>query len=199
MNKISEVHGSGIYVTGNDIDTDRIIPARFMKCVTFDDLGQYAFHDVRYDDDGNRKDHPFNDPAYSGASILVVQKNFGCGSSREHAPQALMRYGIKALIGESFAEIFAGNCIANGVPVVLAQQPDIENLIQFIKDDPACQVTIDLENKIVEYGDFIINVDLQTSHRNSLLDGSWDTTSEMVGNLDETRQKVSSVTYLNLG
>ena len=104
--KIESVNGRGIPVQGNDIDTDRIIPARYLKLITFKDLGKYAFYDVRFNEDGSKKEHPFNDDKYKGATILIVNKNFGCGSSREHAPQSLMRYGIKAIIGESCGEIF---------------------------------------------------------------------------------------------
>ena len=110
LEKVTEVVGRAVYVQGNDIDTDRIIPARFMKCVTFDGLGEFLFYDVRKDDDGNDKEHSLNDPRFSGASILISNANFGCGSSREHAPQALYRYGFRAVIAESFEEIFFGNC-----------------------------------------------------------------------------------------
>ena len=109
LEKIEEVKGKGVYVQGNDIDTDRIIPARFMKCVTFDGLGEFLFYDVRKDDDGNDKEHPLNQPKFAEASILISNANFGCGSSREHAPQALYRYGFSAIVAESFAEIFFGN------------------------------------------------------------------------------------------
>jgi len=186
MKKITDKNGRGIYVEGNDIDTDQIIPARFMKCVTFDGLGQYAFYDARFSEDESSKEHSFNKKQYEGAEILVVNENFGCGSSREHAPQALMRWGIKALIGESFAEIFAGNCISNGIPVVRAQKSDIENLITFIKESPAAELRIDLVNNTVDYGDFRIEIIQQVGHRKSLIDGVWDTLTEMLDHGDAT-------------
>src|SRR6056297_4030122 len=140
--KVTEVSGTGIPIRGNDIDTDQIIPARFMKVVTFDGLGQFAFHDQRFTEDGvapeeqrdgggetaGVKDHPFNEDRFRDASVMVVNSNFGCGSSRKHAPQALVRWGIDALIGESFAEIFAGNCLALGVPTVTADTEAVEAL-----------------------------------------------------------------------
>ncbi len=197
MNEIKEVRGRGIFVKGNDIDTDRIIPARYMKSITFDDLGRYAFYDARFDEKGQPKEHPFNDKRFQGASILAAHKNFGCGSSREHAPQALMRFGIKAIIAESFAEIFAGNCIANGIPVMTADQADIENLMKVIEDDPACEIQIDIEQQKVSYGDFSIKVSLQDSHRRSLVGGFWNTMLEMLGNEKQTDQTRAKVPYMN--
>jgi 3-isopropylmalate dehydratase small subunit len=133
LEKVRKINGRSVYVPGNDIDTDRIIPARFMKCVTFDGLGEYLFYDVRKDSDGNDKDHPLNETRFSGASVLISNANFGCGSSREHAPQALYRYGFRAVIAESFAEIFFGNCCALGMPCVAATQ-GIPSAQQFPKN-----------------------------------------------------------------
>ncbi len=130
--KRNQVTGTGIPVSGNDIDTDRIIPARFMKCVTFEGLEQYVFYDVRFDAEGQPKAHPYNEARYQGGSVLIVNKNFGCGSSREHAPQALMRFGMRVVIGESFAEIFAGNCTALGIPAVTASAEDITALMETV-------------------------------------------------------------------
>ncbi len=118
LNKITKVQGTAVYVSGDDIDTDRIIPARFMKCVTFDGLGQYAFYDVRFDENGNSKDHPMDKAEHKEATILISGKNFGCGSSREHAPQSLYHWGIRAIIAESYAEIFFGNCTMLGIPCI---------------------------------------------------------------------------------
>ena len=119
LEKITQVNGTAVYVPGNDIDTDRIIPARFMKCVTFDGLGEYLFYDVRKDEEGNDKDHPLNDERFQSASILITNANFGCGSSREHAPQALYRYGFRAVIAESFADIFFNNCYSFTLLIVI--------------------------------------------------------------------------------
>ena len=125
---ITAVQGTAIPLPGNDIDTDRIIPARYLRSVTFEGLGSEVFKDERFNDDGSAKAHPFNDDKYSGATLLIVGRNFGCGSSREHAPQAIMRFGIKAIIGESFAEIFAGNCTSLGIPVCTADEQTIDEL-----------------------------------------------------------------------
>ena len=178
--KIKTVSGRAIPLPGNDIDTDRIIPARYLKCVTFDELGKYVFYDVRFNEDGSQKKHPLNDPRYKGASILVVGRNFGCGSSREHAPQSIMRSGIKAIVGISFAEIFADNCLAIGLPVVTAKQADVENLMKVVEDDPACEVRVDLERKEVQYGDFSVSVMVAEQTRSALLAGTWDSTAELL-------------------
>src|SRR5918993_4052204 len=134
--KITSVKGTAVRIRGNDIDTDRIIPARYLKEVTFARMGDYPFFDERYDGSGKKKDHPFNDSEYKGASILFVNKNFGCGSSREHAPQALYRFGIKAIVGESFAAIFAGNCTMMGVPVVTVSAQEIQELMKSVEENP---------------------------------------------------------------
>ena len=195
--KITNVKGRAIPLPGNDIDTDRIIPARYLKEITFENMGNYAFYDQRFDAEGNKKKHPFNDEKYAGASILIVNKNFGCGSSREHAPQSLMRFGIKAIIGESFAEIFAGNCITIGVPTVTAQKADIDNLMSVIKDDPALEVSIDLENNIVNYGDFSFPIWQQKSSRLVLIEGRWDSLAELKEAEEETRKVADKIPYLN--
>ena len=142
--KIIQIHGKGIAVHGNDIDTDRIIPARFMKEITFANMGNYAFYDERFDERGNKKMHPFNDEKYKGASVLIVNKNFGCGSSREHAPQSLMRWGIKAIIGESFADIFAGNCNMLEIPAVNVAKKDADNIMEFAESSPQENISIDI-------------------------------------------------------
>src|SRR5438876_2530381 len=144
---ITSITGRAVNVPGNDIDTDRIIPARFMKCVTFDGLGEYAFYDVRKNADGSDKPHPLNDPRFKGASILLSGANFGCGSSREHAPQALYRFGFRAVIAESFAEIFFGNCTTLGIPCVVAAPADIRALADEIERVPNLEVTVDLHEE----------------------------------------------------
>ena len=136
LDKITSVTGRGVFVAGDDIDTDRIIPARFMKCVTFDDLGQYMFYDVRFFEDGTEKKHVLNDPRHQNASILISGVNFGCGSSREHAPQALYRAGFRAVIAESFAEIFFGNSVTLGMPCVEATAESLRTLVAAIQSDP---------------------------------------------------------------
>ena len=139
MSKIIHITGRAVPVIGNDIDTDRIIPARYLKEITFSRMGQYPFYDERFTADGKMKDHPFNKPQYDGASILVANANFGCGSSREHAPQALGRWGIKAIVAESFGEIFAGNCAMLGIPALAASKSDVAALQKLALEDPGCR------------------------------------------------------------
>lgn len=194
--KIVTIEGTGIPVPGNDTDTDRIIPARFMKCVTFDGLGEYAFYDERYDEKGNQKKHPFNDNQYKNGSILIVNKNFGCGSSREHAPQSLMRFGIRAIIGESFAEIFAGNCATLGVPVVTAPAESIQKIMNMVEEKPDAKIIIDLENKNVAVGRTKFVVDIPESTRLDLLKGTWDSTGLLLANLNEIKKTAAKLPYL---
>ena len=194
---IKTVRGRAIPLPGNDIDTDRIIPARYLKEITFDNMGRYLFYDERFDAKGNKKKHPINDEKYLGASILIVNRNFGCGSSREHAPQSLMRFGIKAIIGESFAEIFANNCVTIGVPAVTADKTDINNLMCVVKGDPAFELEIDLENNKVSYGDFSFPITQQESSKIVLLQGRWDSLAELKEAEKEARKVADRIPYLN--
>ncbi|HUI70204.1 MAG TPA: isopropylmalate isomerase, partial [Spirochaetia bacterium] len=146
------IKGRGIVLPGDDIDTDRIIPARYLRLITFEELGKYAFFDERFDDAGKPKPHPLNDPRFTGGSILLVNRNFGCGSSREHAPQSLMRMGINAFVGESFAEIFSGNCTALGLPAVRVSRDDALQLQKLVEGDPTLEVSVDLEALTVMAG-----------------------------------------------
>ena len=195
--KVKIVRGRGLPLPGADLDTDRVIPARFMKCVTFEDLGQYAFYDARFNADGSKKDHPMNEKKYEGATILIVGRNFGCGSSREHAPQSLMKYGFQAIIGETFAEIFAGNCTAIGLPTATAESSDIENLMAFVKDDPACEISLNLETKELSYGDFSFPLKIQDQSRIAFLEGTWDTTGTLVGASEQIKKVANSLPYLS--
>ena len=192
---VTTVTGPAVPVRGNDIDTDQIVPARFLKEVTFDNMGEYAFYDVRRDDDGSLNDHPFN--RYPNATILVVNENFGCGSSREHAPQALMRWGIDGLIGESFAEIFAGNCQALGIPTATAEHETVEWIMEQVEADPALELTIDVEAETVTVGDETVDVSISDAQREALLQGIWDTTALMKSYMDEVEQTAEAVPYLN--
>ena len=192
---VTTVTGPAVPVRGNDIDTDQIVPARFLKEVTFDNMGAYAFYDVRRDDDGTLNDHPFN--RYPNASILVVNQNFGCGSSREHAPQALMRWGIDGLIGESFAEIFAGNCQALGLPTATADPETVEWIMNQVEADPALELAIDVEAETVTVNDETIDVTINDSQREALLQGIWDTTALMKSYMDEVEETADSLPYLN--
>ncbi|WP_135662440.1 3-isopropylmalate dehydratase small subunit [Halorhabdus rudnickae] len=194
--EVREVTGTGVPIRGNDIDTDQIIPARFMKVVTFDGLGQFAFFDVRYDDDDNQKDHPMNEDQFRGANVMVVNDNFGCGSSREHAPQALMRWGIDAFIGESFAEIFAGNCLALGMPTVTADHETIADLQDWIEANPDGEIDIDVEAETVTYGEQMVEVTVDNAQRQALVDGIWDTTALMSANETEIDRTAESLPYV---
>ncbi|WP_254534578.1 3-isopropylmalate dehydratase small subunit [Halomarina litorea] len=193
---IEEVSGTGIPVRGNDIDTDQIVPARFLKVLTFEGLGKAAFFDQRFDDDDEPKDHPFNDERYSGANVLVVNANFGCGSSREHAPQALKRWGIDAIVGESFAEIFAGNCLALGVPTVTASPEAVGALQAHIESEPATEIHVDVEGETVTYDGNAVDVSVDPAQRQSLVDGEWDTTALLGANPEEVRATAESLPYV---
>ena len=148
MSAVKSIAGRGIALVGNDIDTDRIIPARFLRCVTFDGLGEQVFADDRTQTQGQ---HPFDQPQYQGAKILVVNGNFGCGSSREHAPQALAKWGIQAIVGESFAEIFFGNCVAIGIPCFTADPATVKHLQAAVAETPLTSMTVDLESMQVRF------------------------------------------------
>ena len=195
--KITRVSGTGVPIHGNDIDTDRIIPARYLKEVTFARMGEYPFFDERFDSSGKKKDHPFNDPEYKGASILFVNRNFGCGSSREHAPQALYRFGIQAIVGESFAAIFAGNCTMMGLPTVTVAANEIDRLMKTVEQDPRTEYTVDLEGKTLSYGDQKLSIDLPETYRTALTTGSWNSTAMLRANLDRVKETASKLPYIN--
>ena len=195
--EVDHVSGTGIPLRGNDIDTDQVIPARFMKVVTFDGLGEFAFFDQRFDDEDNPKDHPMNEERFRDASVMVVNSNFGCGSSREHAPQALMRRGIDALIGESFAEIFAGNCLALGIPTVTADHETIDALQRWVDDNPDGEIEIDVASETVTYGGTEIGVTVDDGQRKALVDGIWDTTALMKANRQAIRATAADLPYVD--
>ncbi len=180
LEKITQVSGSAVYVPGSDIDTDRIIPARFMKCVTFDGLGEYLFYDVRKNADGSDKVHPLNDPRFKNASILLSGVNFGCGSSREHAPQAIYRYGFRAVVAESFAEIFFGNCTTLGIPCAVAAAADMQRLREAVEKDPAISVTVDVDKNRVFFGSENFTVNIPETAREALTSGKWDPIADLI-------------------
>lgn len=196
LEKITSVTGRGVYVAGDDIDTDRIIPARFMKCVTFDGLGEYMFYDVRFREDGSEKPHPLNDPRFGGASVLLSGENFGCGSSREHAPQAMYRFGIRAVIAESFAEIFFGNSTTLGMPCVEATGEQIAQMAALIEADPATEITVAVEHSTVTVGGETFGVTVRESAREALTEGRWDPIAELLEADDAIRQTASRLPYL---
>jgi len=194
MSVVKTVSGSGIPLVGNDIDTDRIIPARFLRCVTFDGLGEHAFEDDRKGLEGK---HPFDQPQYKNASILVANRNFGCGSSREHAPQALAKWGIQALVGESFAEIFFGNCVAMGVPCVTADSDTVQQLQSILTDNPQASISVDLEAMKVECGDFSAAVNMGEGAKNMFVSGTWDACGQLVSNAEKVKQTAAKLPYVS--
>lgn len=190
---IQQISGPGLPLRGDDIDTDRIIPARFLRCVTFDGLGDHAFVDDRQQLNG---EHPFDRPVYQGAKLLVVNRNFGCGSSREHAPQAIARWGIQAIIGESFAEIFFSNCVAIGIPCVTADHEALLSLQTAIEANPTAPVTLDLDQLTVAIGDLTIPVAMKDGPRQAFLSGMWDSCGQLVAQLPTVRESVTKLPYL---
>jgi 3-isopropylmalate/(R)-2-methylmalate dehydratase small subunit len=196
LERIERRTGRGIVVRGDDIDTDRIIPARFMKVVTFEGIGEHVFADARFTVDGEAKDHPFNEERFAGAAILVVNRNFGCGSSREHAPQALLGWGIRAVVGESFAEIFFGNCTALGIPAVMAEHDDVARLMDAIELDPEQEVSVDLEAMNVHSRAGTISIDMPRGALQQLREGSWDATRTLLVARDEIRATAGRIPYI---
>jgi 3-isopropylmalate/(R)-2-methylmalate dehydratase small subunit len=190
--KRTRIAGRGIPVTGNDIDTDRIIPARFLKEVTFETMGEHAFEDARK----QNPEHPFNSPAYAGASVLVVGQNFGCGSSREHAPQALMRWGISAIVGGSYGEIFFGNCVMLGIPCMVVAQADLEWLQREISRNPQATVSVDVQNQEVRFGDRTIKATMPDGPRNQLVGGTWDSTAVLLEAGDTIEATAKKLPYV---
>ena len=189
---ISQINGQCISLIGNDIDTARIIPARFLKCVNFDSLGESVFKDDRETLKGI---HPFDLKENKNASILIVNSNFGCGSSREHAPQALMRWGIKAIIGESFADIFYNNCIAIGIPCFTLPNKSIKE-IQNNKDNKFLFLEIDLKNSLAKAKDLTFNLVIKESSRKMFLTGKWDATSTLLENNNLIQNKFNQLPYI---
>ena len=192
IGKISQITGKCISLIGNDIDTDRIIPARFLKCVNFDSLGKYVFEDDRKILKGG---HPFDLKENQDSSILIVNSNFGCGSSREHAPQALIRWGIRAIIGESFAEIFYSNCIAIGIPCFTLSKKSIQN-IQKHNINKSLFLEIDLKNSTAKSKDLNINLEIKESTKKMFLSGEWDATATLLENSSLVERKFKELPYV---
>ena len=195
--KISKVVGTAVYVPGADIDTDRIIPARFMKCVTFDGLGEYLFYDMRYDETGAKKGHPLDDPRFVGASILLSNANFGCGSSREHAPQALAKHGIRAVVAESFAEIFFGNSTTLAMPCVSVSHDGIVALAGVVEAQPTTPVTLDLVAGTVSAGQVTVPATMKPGARDALVNGEWDPIGQLLDGAEQTKELAGRLPYLS--
>ena len=196
LEKITSVTGRAVVVPGNDIDTDRIIPARFMKCVTFDGLGEYLFYDVRKNADGTDRPHPLNDPRFKNATILLSGANFGCGSSREHAPQALQKHGFRAIVAESYAEIFFGNCTTLGIPCMSAGRADIQRIAAAVAKNPAVEVVIDVAGAEIRFGGQTVKAGMRESAREALVNGRWDPIGDLLEGVGEVKRLAARLPYL---
>ena len=191
--RIDRIAGTAIPLRGNNIDTDRIIPARYLKAITFDGLGEHAFEDDR----ASMPNHPFANPAYAGASILVVNENFGSGSSREHAPQALKHWGIDACIGQSFSEIFLGNATAIGLPCATAAAEDIETLMATVEQSPATPLVLSVDAQSIESAGRTVPLGMPAAVRDSLLTGQWDATGLLLADFDDVRRVADRLPYVD--
>jgi len=192
---IARVAGSAVYVRGNDIDTDRIIPARYLMCVTFDELGPSLFYDERFDHEGNSKQHPLDNARHAGAMILISDDNFGCGSSREHAPQAIQKFGLSAIIAGSFAEIFHGNCTTLGLPCIVMQKADRQRLAELIDGDPDAEVIIDIERLKVVCAGNRFDVTMKASAREAFLAGTYDPLDNLLASMDSIKATAVRLGY----
>jgi 3-isopropylmalate/(R)-2-methylmalate dehydratase small subunit len=194
VSEVKAISGRGVPLPGNDIDTDRIIPARFLRCITFDGLGAQVFADDRTQTNGQ---HPFDQPQYQGAEILVVNANFGCGSSREHAPQAIAKWGIRAIVGESFAEIFFGNCVAMGIPCLTADAATTKHLQGLLTANPQTPLTVNLETMQVSCGDFSAAISIGDGPRQMMLSGTWDACGQLVAQAEKVRATAANLPYVS--
>lgn len=190
---ISHLKGRGLPLRGDDIDTDRIMPARFLKAVSFEGLERHVFEDDRLADPS----HPFNSRTFAGASMLVVNANFGCGSSREHAPQGLLRAGIRAIVGESFSEIFQGNAAMLGMPCFVASHADVERLQTLIEAAPDAVVSADVATGTVTAGALTIAAALPPALRDGFLSGQWNPTAMLLDRFDEVRTVAARLPYVS--
>ena len=197
IEKIRRVDGRGLPLPGDNIDTDRIIPARFLKSITFEGLEDHLFEDDRKQLESAGAGHPVADPKYAGATILLVNANFGCGSSREHAPQAIRRYGIHAVVGESFSEIFFGNSVALGMPCVSADRESLTKLMQLVESDPTVPLLVDLESMRVSGAASNFAITLPAAARESFLDGTWDATGLLLDRFEEVEAVARQLPYVS--
>lgn len=197
QSRILVVTGRALPLVGDDIDTDRIMPARHLRAITFDGLEKHLFEDDRAHATRDGLTHPLDDPRFAGASIMVVNRNFGCGSSREHAPQGIVRWGIKAMVGESFSEIFFGNAVMLGLAAVTASATDVEALQRRIERDPQTEVTVDLEKMRATWGEASIPVHLPDAARDALVTGRWDGLGLLLQDYDAVRATAARLPYLN--
>ena len=198
VEKLGEIRGTALPVRGNDIDTDRIIPARFLKAITFEGLQDHLFEDDRKEVDAVRPGaHPVSSPAYAGASVMLVQSNFGCGSSREHAPQAIHRRGIRVVIGQSFSEIFFGNSVALGMPCPTTSREMAETLIAIAEQQPSTEFVVDLKAMRVTAGGRAFDISLPSGVREAFLEGTWDATGLLLENYEQVRAVAARLPYVS--
>ena len=188
---VREITGRAVVVRGNDIDTDRIIPARFLRTVTFEHLGPHVFEDARA-----AGGHPFGEERFQGASILLVNENFGCGSSREHAPQALMRWGIDGFVGESFAEIFFGNCIALGLPCMKVSETDASRLMDAVEADPTVELSLNVVDQIVRCGYVQVDATIPDGTREQFVKGTWDALGQLLEDKAAIQSAATGLPYI---
>ena len=196
LRKILEVSGTCVSVAGDDVDTDRIIPARYLKCVTFEGLGEFLFYDVRFEENGEPRNCSLNDPRFNGATILIGGRNFGCGSSREHAPQAIYRYGFRAIVAESFAEIFFGNATTLGLPCVSVSRHDLGRIRQIVESEPKRKATIDLATEMIRFGGDDFPASIRPSARDALINGRWDPIGELLEAGALIKERMAQLPYI---
>lgn len=197
LEQIKQVQGRAVHVPGDDIDTDQIIPARFLMCVTFDALGGQLFYDARFEAGGKPKAHPLNDARFAGAKVLLVNANFGCGSSREHAPQSIHKAGFRAIVGESFAEIFFGNSTTLGIPCMSLTRDEISELAALVQSDPSAELVVDVEKLEVRAGGKTYKAQLKPSARDALVRGEWDPIAQLLEGKAEVDHTAKRLPYLN--
>lgn len=194
-NPITHISGTAVPIPGNDIDTDRITPARFLKEITFENMGDYLFYDERYDASGTCLNHPLDQSQFKGAAIMVVGTNFGCGSSREHAPQAIMRAGFKAIVGVSFSEIFGGNCKNLGIPTLRVTEEVSNELLKIVQDNPDVDIQIDLNTLVLSVGGVPYQASFPADWQKAFINGTWEAIASLKSAMPLIKEKDGSLPY----